>query len=282
MSFPGQKRGTCGHVMALFNSHKKCARCREKGVGDDPCVKKMDCQICQAFTPAQLKQLSTPIYQSWKERYQKKTATDSSASATPTLVYLSEVTLLRWVHKESTESTPASKKKKSDQSPKASSKKKSSSKPRSDELKDLDEKWGKHFASLEAMLLSKTFPFPVEPVKKPPSVVTNDQPFFYPGTSTSGLSSGVIVGGTSSSLVQTTGEAAVVSEAASKSATHPVEGPSTDVSHQNATQPVEASVQGSPPSLLRLLVRFPIFCPPVPAVLYHLTVRKICRARFPC
>ena len=42
----------------------------------------------------------------------------------------------------------------------------------------------------------------------PPSVVTSDQPFFYPGTSTSGLSCGVTVGGASSSLVQTTGEAA--------------------------------------------------------------------------
>ena len=42
----------------------------------------------------------------------------------------------------------------------------------------------------------------------PPSVVTSDQPFFNPGTSTSGLSSGVTVGVTGSSLVQTTGEAA--------------------------------------------------------------------------
>ena len=42
----------------------------------------------------------------------------------------------------------------------------------------------------------------------PPSVVTSDQPFFDPRTSISGLSSGVTVGGTGSSLVQTTGEAA--------------------------------------------------------------------------
>ena len=39
------------------------------------------------------------------------------------------------------------------------------------------------------------------------SVVTSDQPFFDPGTSTSGLSSGVTVGGTGSSLGQTIGEA---------------------------------------------------------------------------
>ena len=36
MSSPGQKRGSCGHVMALFDNHKKCTCCREKGVGNDP------------------------------------------------------------------------------------------------------------------------------------------------------------------------------------------------------------------------------------------------------
>ena len=51
------------------------------------------------------------------------------------------------------------------------------------------------------MLLSKAFAVPVEPVRKPPSVVTSDQPFFDPVTSTSGLSSGVTVGGAGSSLV---------------------------------------------------------------------------------
>ena len=40
MSSPGQKRGTCGHVIAVFDGHLKCARCRDKGVGDDPCVLK--------------------------------------------------------------------------------------------------------------------------------------------------------------------------------------------------------------------------------------------------
>ena len=88
--------------------------------------------------------------------------------------------------------------------------------------------------------MSKTFTVPVNPVQNPPSVVTNDQPFFDPGTSTSGLSPGVTVGGTGSSLVQTTELAAVMREASNKSATHPVEGPGTEVKQQNATQPVEA------------------------------------------
>ena len=30
MASPGQRRGSCGHVMAAFDLHKKCARCRDK------------------------------------------------------------------------------------------------------------------------------------------------------------------------------------------------------------------------------------------------------------
>ena len=71
MSSPGQKRGSCGHVMTLFDNHKKCARCCEKGVGDDPCVKKQDCQICKAFTPSQVIQLATPTYKARKEHVKK-------------------------------------------------------------------------------------------------------------------------------------------------------------------------------------------------------------------
>ena len=108
----GQKQGSCGHVMALFDNHKKCARCREKGVGDpDPCVKKLDCQICKAFTPAEVQQLATPTYKS-----------EVSSDATPTLVDASEVTLLGRVSTDklsSVESTPK-KKKRSDGSPKSS------------------------------------------------------------------------------------------------------------------------------------------------------------------
>ena len=170
MSSPGQKRGTYRHVMAVFDNHKKCACCRDKGVGDDPCVEKQECKISQALTPAQLKQLSTPTYQSRKERELKKSSSDSPASVTPTLVYPANVSVLGRVHKESVGSSPASKKKKADPSPtpKASSKKKSSSKSRSDDLKELDEKWCEHFARLEAMLVSKTFTVPVNPVQNPP------------------------------------------------------------------------------------------------------------------
>ena len=91
-------------------------------------------------------------------------------------------------------------------------------------------------------MLSKSFAVPVEPVKKPSSVVTSNQPFFDPGASTSVNSSGVTVEGTSPSLAQTIGEVAVESVVASKSATLPVEGPGTGVL---ATQPVEAPSAGT-------------------------------------
>ena len=257
MSSPGQKKGTCGHIMAVFDGHLKCARCREKGVGDNPCVLKRDCSICKAFTPEKILQLATPTY-----RERKNKEKNVSASPTPTLVDPSHVSVLGRVDGEKTikkSETPAGKKKCIDESPKPSNKKKYSSKPRSVELRDLDEKWSERFSRLEAMLLSKAFAVPVEPMRKPPSVVTSDQPFFDPGTSTSGFSSGVTVGGAGSSLVQTTGDPAVLTATepveapgtrdavtASKSATSPVEGPGmSSVIQQNATQPVEAPGAGT-------------------------------------
>ena len=73
--------------------------------------------------------------------------------------------------------TPAGKKKRTDDSPKPSSKKKSSRKPRSDELRDLDEKWSERYSRLEAMLLSKAFAVPVEPVRKPLQLLPVISPF---------------------------------------------------------------------------------------------------------
>ena len=207
MSCLGQKRGSCGHVMALFDNHKKCARCREKGVGDDPCVKKLDCQICKVFTPAQVQQLATPTYRSRKERGEQKKS-EVSSDTTPTRVDPSEVTLLGRVSTDepsSVESTPK-KKKCSDGSPK-SSKRRHSSKPTSDDLKSLDDKWSERFSRLEALLLNKSFAVLVRPVN-PSAVVTREHPFFDPSASSSVMSTGLVTEGTGSCLVQTTGEAA--------------------------------------------------------------------------
>ena len=42
MASPGQKHGGCGHLMVGFDNHNHCARCRDKGKGQDPCVEKSD------------------------------------------------------------------------------------------------------------------------------------------------------------------------------------------------------------------------------------------------
>ena len=192
MSSPGQKRGSCGHVMVIFDGHLKCARCRDKGVGEDNCVLKKDCPICKAFTPEQIQQLATPTYRDRKTKEKKMV----SSSPTPTLVDPSHVSVLGKVEGEKAivkpETTPAGKKKRRSVSPKPSprsSEKKpsTSSRPSSEDLKNLDDEWTERFARLEAMLLSKSFAVPLEPVVKPAEVITSQKSFFDPGASTSKL-----------------------------------------------------------------------------------------------
>ena len=165
------------------------------------------------------------------------------------------MTLLRRVNTDqpsSVESTP--KKKRSDGSPK-SSKRRHSSKPTSDELKSLDDKWSERFSRLEALVLNKSCAVPVRPVNLS-AVATREHPFFDPGASSRVMSTGLVTEGTSSSLVQTTSEAAQLTatqpllgvpgtnavQDVSKSATRPVQGPGTsDV----ATQPLQAPGAGT-------------------------------------
>ena len=90
----GQRRGSCGHVMAGFDFHKKCARCRDKGIGDDPCVKDKHCSMCDSFSDEQRELISTPSYRIRKERkagtlvspkeVEVIAPVDSSASTEPT------------------------------------------------------------------------------------------------------------------------------------------------------------------------------------------------------
>ena len=68
MASPGQRRGSCGHVMAGFDLHKKCARCRDKKMGDDPCVKGQRCDLCDSFSDSQKGMLATPQYQIRKDK----------------------------------------------------------------------------------------------------------------------------------------------------------------------------------------------------------------------
>ena len=71
MSSPGQRKGSCGHIMTSFDKRARCARCRDKGHGD-PCVKNFACEFCDLLTPEQLLQLSTPTYKIRKEKQKSK------------------------------------------------------------------------------------------------------------------------------------------------------------------------------------------------------------------
>ena len=221
MSSPGQRRGSCGHAMAGFDSHSKCARCRNKGVGDDPCVLKKEYDVCKGFTPEQIQQLSTPTY---RDRKEKKATASSSA---PILV--DKVEKVKILQPQSTPTTAKKTKRSVSPKPSASKKKSSSGRPSADDLKQLDDKWAERFSRLEAMLLAKTFTVLVEPVVKPAADVTTSQkPFFDPGATTSSLARET----TGPCLDQATGEA--VGEM--QTATQPLESPGAGT----ATQPVQA------------------------------------------
>ena len=75
MASPGQKRGSCRHMMALFDSHSKYVRCCEKGLGIDPCVEKKISEICDSFMPEQKKQLVTPTCKNQNEHQKKASST---------------------------------------------------------------------------------------------------------------------------------------------------------------------------------------------------------------
>ena len=93
MSSPGQKRGSCGHAMASFDGHAYCARCRDKGKGEEPCISNKeatDCKFCNALTPEQRTQLATPSYKLKKEKQEAKRVdsnpTDDTSLVDPTTV----------------------------------------------------------------------------------------------------------------------------------------------------------------------------------------------------
>ena len=54
------RRGACGHIMAAFDQHSGCVHCREKGQGNDPCIKNLDFNFCNVLTNDHKAQLSTP------------------------------------------------------------------------------------------------------------------------------------------------------------------------------------------------------------------------------
>ena len=163
MASPEQRRGTCDHAMALFDSHTKCARCRDKGLGQNDCVQKKDCVICNNFAAEQKLQLATPTYRARKDKeLQKK-------SASPSLVDLSTVTVVGKVESA-----------KGDSSDRGETTIKPPKTPDFQaDLKNLDDKWSERFTRLEALFLSKTFQLPVVLVQSF-NVVVSEKPFLPP------------------------------------------------------------------------------------------------------
>ena len=210
MSSPGQKHGGCGHLMASFDTHSFCARCREKSKGPDPCVSKSDCQACSILTEDQRLQLSTPSYKIKKEKREQKKQSDTlqKNSDSSSLIDPSSVTVVGAVDDQGNLQSPGSSsgsdKKKKDK--KTSSEKskpgKSSDKPSKSvdkpsrssadaRIDELDKKWADRFNRLEALLLAKSVDLPeptfqapkVGPTHPPPvGAVKSSAPFVRPAT----------------------------------------------------------------------------------------------------
>ena len=97
-------------MMAGFDLHSVCARCRDKKKGQDPCVEKpgSDCLYCNALTPEQLSQLSMPTYKIKKEKRELKSSTpaknppSSDNTLSPTLVDPALVSVVGVVDGQST------------------------------------------------------------------------------------------------------------------------------------------------------------------------------------
>ena len=202
MSSPGQRRGSCGHAMANFDSHAFCARCREKGKGSDDCVKNpqsTDCKICNAFSEEQRLQLATPSYRIKKEKREAKKLEATPAKDSEELVDPSNVSVIGPVEKQDISPTepPPDKKTKKDtkkiakreKSPSASTSKTSQGST-DDKIATLDSKWSERFNRLEALLLARNVEpnfsadVKVTPARSPPASVSHSsEPFIRPSSS---------------------------------------------------------------------------------------------------
>ena len=204
MASPGQRRGKCGHAMALFDTHTHCARCREKGKGQDFCVENPNsadkCPICITFTSDQRLQLATPAYKIKKEKREAKAADSTPSKETEEFVDLASVAVIGAIDSQGTVKSAASapppekklKKecKKDLKKVKSPSTTASSSQPNPDErFNELDNKWSERFSRLEALILAKSFEptftadVKVAPTHSPPQTQNVSEPFIRPSTS---------------------------------------------------------------------------------------------------
>ena len=144
--------------MANFDKHSRCARCRDKGQGDDPCIKQLQCDFCDMLTPT---------YKLRKEKQKNKDV----------LIDPSSVTVISQVEKEEPD-PPSSHNSSVDLSLPAPSFRQ--------ELKDLDDKWSLRMARLEALITMghKSQQLAFSPVKiqvshQPPPGSLSQTPFIH-------------------------------------------------------------------------------------------------------
>ena len=149
--------------MASFDTHAWCRSCRDKGVGDDPCTLKNDCQICSSFTPEQVAQLSrNPYLERLAEKILRQDASDEENVET---VAPSPQKRRSRSRSRSVESDRPRKTRKRSPEPE-----------RYDRLQDTLEK----LTDLVSKSLSKTFAPVSAEVHGSSQVVTSAQPFFRP------------------------------------------------------------------------------------------------------
>ena len=172
----GQRRGLCGHIVASSYLHKRCARCRDKGIGDDDCVEKRSYVICDRFTETQKEMLATPTY---KIRKDKKSGVLISPDQVPVIASLED--------KEPTfhSSPPASHSSAHAQSEASSS---TASFVTSDQLQQISDQWAEQFARFEALLSrGNVLSMPKSTVQHVPShTVVSDTPFIPPSARLTG------------------------------------------------------------------------------------------------
>ena len=179
----GQRRGSCGHVMANFDLHDKCARCREKLIGENDCVLKKPCKICDGFSESQRELLSTPTYRIRK---------DKKAGL---LVSPKEVTVLSTVDSEPTFQSPSGAMAQVLAHPStdppsiaSSSSSRQSSYVTSEQFSAMSDKWAEQFARMEALLsrgnIFSTLVSAVKPIDTQPLISTT--PFVPPTTCPTG------------------------------------------------------------------------------------------------
>ena len=180
MASPGQKRRTCGHTMALPDSHAHVAM--REALGKTPVLRRSNARFVTVFL--KIRKDNWPHLHTGHVRSSRRKQALPLPPPPPTpLVDPADVTVLGQVESSKGESsdqgeTPSNKKKSSHNSPSKKSSKAGKTADVQADVKNLG-KWSEHFAQLEAMFLTRSFQVLVEPVQKH-DVVVSDRPFIPP------------------------------------------------------------------------------------------------------